>query len=109
MEVEQMKTTGLTIATVSLSVILPLSTGVYAADANIGKEKATQCASCHGVNGEGNGTPKTKISGMKAGDFSKYMKEYKTGARKNAMMEMFAKKLNDQDVADLAAYYASKK
>ena len=89
-------------------LLLPLSTGVYAGDAKIGQEKAAQCASCHGVNGEGNGTPNTKIAGMDVGKFSKSIKDYKSGARKNAMMEMFAKKLSDEDIANLAAYYATK-
>ena len=40
--------------------------------------------------------------------FVKAMNDYKSGARKHMMMEMFAKKLSDQDNADLAAFYATK-
>lgn len=102
-----MKKTRLYLALGAAVLLIPLSTGAHAADANAGKEKATQCASCHGVNGEGNGTPNTTIAGMDVGKFSKSIKDYKTGARKNAMMEMFAKQLSDQDVENLAAYYAA--
>ncbi|WP_455223284.1 c-type cytochrome [Kaarinaea lacus] len=90
--------------------LLVLSTAVYAAgDAAAGEEKATQCTSCHGVDGQGSETdPKTKIAGMSVGKFKEAMQAYKSGERNNAMMQMFAKKLSDQDVDDLAAYYAAK-
>ena len=82
---------------------------VFAAgDATAGKEKSATCTSCHGVDGKGS-EPNTNIAGMDVGKFTSAMKAYKTGERNHAMMQMFAKKLSDQDVADLAAYYASKK
>ncbi len=86
-----------------------ISSGVAlaAGDAAAGGEKAAQCSSCHGANGEGSGA-NPKIAGMDQGAFVKAMNDYKSGARKNMMMEMFAKKLSDQDNADLAAFYASK-
>jgi cytochrome c553 len=91
------------------AVVLPLSTGVLAAgDAAAGKEKSNTCTGCHGANGEGS-APNTKIAGMNVGNFKKAMQAYKSGERKHAMMEMFAKQLSDQDVEDLAAYYASLK
>jgi len=37
------------------------------------------------------------------------MKDYKSGKRNNAVMKAFAAQLNDQDIANLAAYYASLK
>lgn len=76
-------------------------------DAAAGQQKAAQCSSCHGANGEGAGA-NPKIAGMDQAAFVKAMSEYKSGARKNMMMEMFAKKMSAQDNADLAAYYASK-
>ena len=76
-------------------------------DAAAGAQKASSCTSCHGANGEGSGD-NPKIAGMDKGAFVKAMNDYKSGARKHMMMEMFAKKLSDQDNADLAAYYATK-
>jgi cytochrome c553 len=35
------------------------------------------------------------------------MKDYKSGKRDNAVMKAFASQLSDQDMANLAAYYAS--
>lgn len=79
-----------------------------AGDAAAGKTKSAPCTSCHGADGEGGAVPKTLIKGMDVTKFSSAIAEYKSGVRKNPMMEMFAKKLTDQDVADLAVYYASK-
>jgi len=91
------------------SIFLMAASGVVSAagDAAAGQQKAAQCSSCHGANGEGVGA-NAKIAGMDQGAFVKMMNAYKSGKRKHMMMEMFAKKLSDQDNADLAAYYASK-
>lgn len=91
------------------SVFLMAFSGAVSAagDAAAGEQKAAQCSSCHGVNGEGSGD-NPKIAGMDQGAFVKAMNDYKSGARKHMMMEMFAKKLSDQDNADMAAYYAAK-
>ena len=93
---------------VSVALLILCSTGYAAGDANAGKEKANACTSCHGVDGQGGSEPNTKIAGMSVGNFKKAMLAYKSGEKNNAMMQMFAKKLSDQDVDDLAAYYASK-
>ena len=80
---------------------------VAGGDAAAGATKAASCSSCHGANGEGAGD-NPKIAGMDQAAFVKAMNDYKSGARKHMMMEMFAKKLSDQDNADLAAHYATK-
>ena len=90
---------------VSIVLLLLASTGYAAGDANAGKEKSAACTSCHGVNGKGP-EPNPNIAGMNIGKFKTAMQEYKTGKRNNPMMQMFSKKLSDQDIEDLAAYYA---
>ena len=90
----------------SVTLLVLSSVGYAGGDANAGKEKASACTSCHGVDGKGS-EPNTTIAGMSVGDFKKAMDEYKSGKRNHAMMQMFAKKLSDQDVEDLAAYYAA--
>ena len=77
-------------------------------DAAAGKTKSTQCASCHGANGKGGGA-NPAIAGLDKAKFTAAIADFKSGKRKNAMMEMMAKKLSDQDVADLAAYYSTLK
>lgn len=90
-------------------LLFVLSTPVFAAgDATAGKDKSTACTSCHGIDGNSS-DPNPSIAGMNVGKFTTAMKDYKTGKRNHAMMQMFAKKLSDQDIADLAAYYAAQK
>lgn len=93
---------------ITFFLLMTASGALYAAgDSAAGQQKAAACSSCHGANGEGSGD-NPKVAGMDQGAFVKAMNDYKSGARKHMMMEMFAKKLSDQDNADLAAYYASK-
>jgi cytochrome c553 len=80
---------------------------VHAGDATAGKAKAEDCAGCHGDDGKGDeNTP--GIAGMAELDFVKAMNEYKSGVRtKSKGMNRIAKGLSDDDIANLAAYYAS--
>jgi len=77
-------------------------------DAAAGKTKATQCATCHGANGKGGGA-NPAIAGMDKAKFVAAIADFKSGKRNNPMMGMMAKKLSDQDAADLAAYFATLK
>ena len=93
---------------ISISLLLLISRGAYAADADEGRVTATQCAICHGIDGEGNGAPKSCIACIDVDTFIKYINEFKSGARKNVMMERFVKNLSDKEIENLAAYYASR-
>lgn len=88
--------------------ILLLSTGIRAADIEAGRVKSTKCAICHGINGEGNGVPKSGIAGMDEEVFIKHINDFRSGIRKNVMMQRFTRNLTDQDIANLAAFYASR-
>jgi len=75
-------------------------------DAAAGKELSADCADCHGEDGKGD-EDFPAIAGMAEADFIKAMKEYADGTRSDKMMAKAAKKLSDQELADLAAYYAT--
>ena len=77
-------------------------------DAQAGKAKAGPCAACHGANGEGK-APNPALAGKSEDQIVQAMKDYKSGKRANAVMKTFAGPLSDQDIANLAAYYASLK
>jgi len=79
-----------------------------AGDAAAGKGKATACAMCHGPNGEGNQMG-PKLAGEDQAKFIQAMNDYKSGKRDNAMMKSQANPLSADDIANLAAYYASLK
>ena len=69
-----------------------------------GATLAMQCAICHGSNRQGQvDTP--NLEGQPAAAVYKELRDFKAGARANAVMEPFAVKLSEQDMLDLAAYY----
>jgi cytochrome c553 len=77
-------------------------------DAAAGKAKAATCAGCHGAKGEGV-KPNPPLAGLPEAKFIQAMKDYKSGKRANPVMKSFAGQVSDQDVENLAAYYASLK
>jgi cytochrome c553 len=77
-------------------------------DAAAGKAKSATCAGCHGANGEGK-APNPALAGKPEDQFIQAMKDYKSGKRPNPVMKTFAGQVSDQDMANLAAYYASLK
>jgi cytochrome c553 len=73
-----------------------------------GAKKAETCKACHG---EGGAKPIQADYPVLAGQHYDYLvaslNQYKTGKRKNASMNGFAAALKQQDIKDLAAYFAS--
>jgi cytochrome c553 len=79
-----------------------------AADAPAGAAKAKEvCQACHGMDGNSPSPDYPRIGGQYPDYLSKALRDYKTGARKNAIMAGFAGTLSKQDIENLAAYYSS--
>lgn len=73
-----------------------------------GKEKSKSCAACHGATGnESLDNTYPLLAGQHPDYLARALHEYKSGKRKNAIMAGFAAGLSDQDIDDLAAFYAS--
>ena len=91
-----------------LLITFSLAAGVAqaAGDPEAGKAKAESCAGCHGADGKGVDV-NPPLTGLEQEYFVKQLQAYKDGSRENAMMQMFASQLNDQDMADLAAYFST--
>lgn len=89
---------------------LTLAAPVHAGKGSPGEglKKSQPCQACHGKDGNGIGDPQYPII---AGQYEDYLvhslKAYRSGARQNVIMQGFATTLSDQDIADLAAYFAS--
>jgi cytochrome c553 len=77
-----------------------------AGDAAAAKAKAAVCAGCHGEKGEGV-APNPKLAGIPEADLLKALKDFKSGAKSNPMMNGIAATLSEQDMENFAAYYAS--
>ncbi len=72
-----------------------------------GKQKAASCAACHGPDGNSATPTFPRLAGQHQDYMVKALQDYKSGARKNAIMNPMAAPLSDQDMLDLAAYFAT--
>jgi cytochrome c553 len=99
----------------SLIFIALLSVGTSAqaaGDAAAGKAKSTVCASCHGANGIAIAPTYPNLAGQNEAYLASALQAYKKKERKGAMaalMQGQAAGLSDDDINNLAAYYASLK
>ena len=76
-------------------------------DAARGQALAEPCAACHGADGNPSGAEMPTLAGQDARYFSKAMNAYKSGSRQHEKMFEAVQNLNDAQVADLAAFYAT--
>lgn len=88
--------------------LLAIGTAQAAGDVAAGKAKAAVCAGCHGANGQGI-PPNPALRGKSEDQLLQALKDFKSGKRDNAVMKGIAAGLTDQDMANLAAYFASLK
>ena len=79
-----------------------------AGDVQAGKTKAGACVGCHGANGQGI-APNPALAGKAEAYIVQALKDFKSGKRPNPIMKTFASQLSDQDMSNVAAYYASLK
>ncbi|EKF73887.1 cytochrome c4 [Alcanivorax hongdengensis A-11-3] len=78
-----------------------------AGDAQAGKAKSAACAACHGPDGNAPAAMYPKLAGQGAPYLVKQLQDFKAGRRDNAVMKGMVAGLSEQDMQDLAAYYAS--
>ena len=80
-------------------------------DAAAGAKLNAQCIGCHGIPGYQASFPEVYKVPMISGQNAKYiiasLNAYKKGERKHPTMHAVAGALSEQDIADLAAYYAA--
>ena len=76
-------------------------------DPDLGRVKATTCHACHGADGLGIAPNYPKLAGQHEAYLVYALRQYRSGERKNAIMAGFATGLSDEDIADLAAFYAA--
>ena len=75
-------------------------------DAAAGKAASAVCAGCHGVDGVAAIKTYPNLAGQGAPYLYKQLVEFKSGARENAVMLGMVANLSDDDMKNLAAYYA---
>jgi len=91
----------------SLFIALGSVSAVQAADADAGKVKSGTCSACHGPTGVSASPMFPNLAGQNDAYIIKQLKDFKSGARTDAMMAPMAANLSDADMADLAAHFSS--
>src|ERR1700738_3285896 len=91
----------------TLLAFIACASFAYAADVASGKEKAELCAGCHGDNG----ISQTENIPSLAGQLDQFIQwqlvYFRAGSRKNEQMQPIVEQLNNEDIRDLGAYFAS--
>lgn len=98
-----------------LVVLVFAQSGAQAADIEAGKKiNANGCEACHGANGVSVSETTPNLAAQRAGYLVAQLKAYKDGARKQpgatsptAIMSAMATQLSAEDIANVAAYFAS--
>ncbi len=78
-----------------------------AGDPEAGKSKSQACSACHGQDGNSAAPIYPNLAGQYENHLLQSLRDYKSGARKNAIMAGMVAALSEQDMKDLAAYYSS--
>ncbi len=94
------------------AILLMFGANAFAnGDIAAGKAKSVTCSACHGQDGNGvEGLPlQPRLAGQHAEYMAKQILDYKSKKRENAMMAPMVAMLSDEDVSNIAAYYASLK
>ena len=89
-----------------VSVLGTITNDAQAADAKAGRKKAQMCSACHGVDGISKMPVAPNIAGSPAMYLEKQIKAFRSEERKDETMNVVAKPLSDDDIADLAAWYS---
>jgi len=94
--------------TVMLGFVLASSVVLANGDVAAGQSKSAMCAGCHAADGNSVVPNFPKIAGQGEKYLVKQMKDIQSGARNVPEMTGMLTASSDQDIADLAAFFASK-
>jgi cytochrome c553 len=84
-----------------------MSSAEVIGDPTTGRKLTGQCRTCHGIDGVAKIPIAPTIAGEQADYVARQLAAFRSGARVHEMMSVVTKSLSDQDIADLAAWYAS--
>lgn len=101
------RTRGLVSLLTAASILLAVTGMVagHAADVELGRYLSSECMTCHGA-AQAHGTI-PDIFGMAETTFGEVVKAYRDRRMPNAVMQNVASRLNDEEIAALAAYFAT--
>jgi cytochrome c553 len=89
------------------AVLSTAGVAAAAGDPNAGREKSAACAACHGPDGNSFNPEWPKLAGQHADYLVQQLRDFQSGDRHDPMMSPMAMPLSEEDMLDLAAFYAS--
>lgn len=92
---------------VAIASIATMADVHAAGDVMAGRQKAQMCQACHGTDGLSKVPDAPNIAGQVETYLVTQLKAFKAGTRKNESMSVVASTLSDQDIENLAAYFAA--
>jgi len=93
-----------------LSIALGFSTFTHAeGSVSMGETKSASCAGCHGADGNSVASTFPKLAGQHSGYIAQQLQAFKDGTRHAPMMAPYALSLDEGSIADISAYYESKR
>lgn len=106
---KKLQVLSISLALASATSILHAESNAPAGHVNAGKQKAASCAGCHGENGNSMVATFPKLAQQHSSYLEQQLHAFKDGSRKDPVMSPLAQSLSDEDIADIAAYYAAQK
>src|SRR4051794_34135290 len=94
-------------AAIFLAFLLACATSAHAADIAAGKEKAELCAGCHGEGGISQMENIPSLAAQPDQFIQWQLVFFRAGTRKNEQMRPIVEQLNNDDIRNLGAYFAS--
>jgi cytochrome c553 len=91
----------------AMSAIAIALSSAHAADIAAGKEKAELCVGCHGENGISQMENMPSLAGQPDQFIQWQLVYFRAGARKNEQMQPIVEQINNEDIRNLGAYFAS--
>jgi cytochrome c553 len=95
----------------SFAMVSPATAQALKGDPKVGSQRAAMCSGCHGISGLRNAYPEVfhipKIGNQHPEYIAAALQAYRSGERSHPTMRAIASSLNDQAIADLAAFYGT--
>ncbi len=92
---------------VALVLALGVAGTAVAGDIEAGRTKSALCAACHGPTGTSVNPQWPNLAGQHEEYLALSIKAFKEGVRQNVNMNAMVATLSDEDIADIAAFYAA--
>lgn len=96
-------------AVLALAAALCAASAFAAVDLKAGEQKAQVCVACHGANGNSQMADTPSLAGQPDGFIQWQLVFFRNGQRKSAVMQPIAESLKDDDIRNVAAFFAAQK